>query len=155
MTTTHLDRDAIKGILPHRAPFLFVDAVTEVEPGKRIVGELHADRSKFFFERTELVPATLLAEAMAQVGAILVLYPEEHRGRTIYFRSIKACSFEAPIPIGSKVKIEAEVKKMRGCFEASNGPNRSRAPSGQYTIALSTLFASPSPKCTLGSWLDP
>ena len=116
VTTTHLDRDAIKEILPHREPFLFVDAVTEVEPGKRIVGELHADRSKFFFERTELVPSTLLTEAMAQVGAILVLYPEEHRGRTIYFRSIKACSFEAPIPIGSKVKIEAEVKKMRGRF---------------------------------------
>ncbi len=116
MTKTHLDRDAIKGILPHRDPFLFVDAVTEVEPGKRIVGELHADRSKFFFERTELVPSTLLTEAMAQVGAILVLYPEEHRGRKIFFRSIKACSFEAPIPIGSKVRIEAEVKKMRGRF---------------------------------------
>ena len=116
MTTTHLDRDAIKGILPHRDPFLFVDAVIEVEPGKRIVGELHADRSKFFFERTEHVPSTLLVEAMAQVGAILVLYPEEHRGRTIYFRSIKECSFEAPIPVGSKVKIEAEVKKMRGRF---------------------------------------
>ena len=116
MTTTQLDRDAIKEILPHRDPFLFVDVVTEVEPGKRIVGELHADGSKFFFARSEFVPSTLLTEAMAQVGAILVLYPEEHRGRTIYFRSIKACSFEAPIPIGSKLRIEADVIKLRGRF---------------------------------------
>ena len=117
--TISLDRKEIQGILPHRNPFLFVDAVTEIEEEKRIVGELRVDDTVRFLRTAgddATLPPTLLAEAMAQVGAILVLYPEENRGRPIFFRAIDQCTFERPVPAGATLRIEATVRKMRARF---------------------------------------
>ena len=117
--TTHLDRADIESILPHREPFLFVDSVIEIEDGKRIVGELRVDDAIRFLSRRDhgvFLPATVLAEAMAQVGAILVLHPEENRGRTIYFRAIEGAEFNDPVALGQTVRIEAEVRRMRARF---------------------------------------
>ena len=119
LVTTHLDRADIETILPHRAPFLFVDAVLEIEDGKHIVGELHVDDAIRFLSRRDdgvFLPATVLAEAMAQVGAILALHPQENRGRTIYFRAIEGAEFNDPVALGQTVRIEAEVRKMRARF---------------------------------------
>lgn len=114
-----LDRNEIEAILPHRDPFLFVDEVTAIEAGASIVGELRVDEKKRFLARhgdpTKL-PPTILAEAMAQVGAILVLHPDENRGRTIYFRAIEDCEFHRNVPIGTTVRIEAQVRRMRARF---------------------------------------
>lgn len=108
----------IESILPHREPFLFVDAITEIEPGKRIVGTLRVTEDQRFLRRDgeAHLPPTILAEAMAQVGAILVLYPEENRGRTIYFRSIEDARFDKRVPVGAIVNVEAHVRKMRARF---------------------------------------
>jgi 3-hydroxyacyl-[acyl-carrier-protein] dehydratase len=117
--TTHLDRADIEAILPHRAPFLFVDTVLEIDDGKHIVGELHVNEDIRFLSRRDdgvFLPATMLAEAMAQVGAILALHPEENRGRTIYFRAIEGAEFQDPVALGQTVRIEAEVRKMRARF---------------------------------------
>ncbi len=117
--TTHLDRADIENILPHREPFLFVDSVIEIEDGKRIVGELGVNDAIRFLSRRDdgvFLPATVLAEAMAQVGAILVLHPEENRGRTIYFRAIEGAEFNDPVALGQTVRIEAEVRRMRARF---------------------------------------
>lgn len=114
--TPLLDRADIEAILPHREPFLFVDAVLEIEDGKRIVGELRVNDAIRFLSRRDhgvFLPATVLAEAMAQVGAILALHPKENRGRTIYFRAIEGAEFKAPVALGQTVRIEAEVRKMR------------------------------------------
>ena len=119
LVTTHLDRADIETILPHREPFLFVDAVLEIEDGKHIVGELHVDDAIRFLSRRDdgvFLPATVLAEAMAQVGAILALHPKENRGRTIYFRAIEGAEFKDPVALGQTVRIEAEVRKMRARF---------------------------------------
>ena len=108
LVTTHLDRADIETILPHREPFLFVDAVLEIEDGKHIVGELHVDDGIRFLSRRDdgvFLPATVLAEAMAQVGAILVLHPEENRGRTIYFRAIEGVEFNEPVALGQELVI--------------------------------------------------
>jgi 3-hydroxyacyl-[acyl-carrier-protein] dehydratase len=59
-------------------------------------------------------PPTLLTEAMAQVGAVLVLNDEGNRGRTIYFRSIEGASFHKKVPAGSTVRVEGVVHRMRG-----------------------------------------
>ena len=114
-----LDRNEIQKILPHREPFLFVDRVREIEEGARIVGELEADHGLRFLARhtgSPYLPPVILAEAMAQVGAILVLFPEENRGRTIYFRAIDTCAFERPVPAGATVRIEARVRKLRSRY---------------------------------------
>lgn len=117
--TPHLDRAQIEAILPHRDPFLYVDTVLEIEPQRRIVGELHVNERLRFLSRREdgvFLPATVLAEAMAQVGAILVLHPEENRGRTIYFRSIDGAEFHGHVGVGQTVRIEAEVRRIRARF---------------------------------------
>ncbi len=117
--TTPLDRSQIEAIIPHREPFLLVDSVIEIEPLKRIVGELHVDATIRFLSRRDagvFLPSTVLAESMAQVGAILVLHPEENRGRTIYFRSIEKAEFDGHVRLGQTVRIEAEVRRTRARF---------------------------------------
>ncbi|HEY7819478.1 MAG TPA: 3-hydroxyacyl-[acyl-carrier-protein] dehydratase FabZ, partial [Vicinamibacteria bacterium] len=91
-----LDRAEIQTVLPHRPPFLFVDTISAIAPGERISGEYVIRESERFLARRgneTYFPETLLTESMAQVGAILVLYPDENRGRTIYFRSIEEATF--------------------------------------------------------------
>lgn len=119
MAQAVLDRKEIQSILPHREPFLFVDAIRELTPGTRILGELRVEPSQLFLRKdgeAPWFPPTLLAEAMAQVGAILVLYPEEHRGRTIYFRAIEEAEFPRRVRVGDLVLVEASVRKLRARF---------------------------------------
>lgn len=118
MTQALLDRKEIQGILPHREPFLFVDAIREIDPGERILGELRIGADALFLMRGDdpHLPPTLLAEAMAQVGAILVLYAEENRGRTIYFRAIEQAEFTRRVHPGEVLLVEARVRKMRARF---------------------------------------
>lgn len=115
--STGFDRTEVKKFLPHRDPFLFVDQVLEVVPGEKIVGLIRDDSGIYLIQDESgesYFPPTLLAEAMAQVGAVLVLYGEENRGRTIYFRSIEEAHFHARVPAGSTVRVVAEVRRMRG-----------------------------------------
>ncbi|MGH9324716.1 MAG: 3-hydroxyacyl-ACP dehydratase FabZ family protein [Vicinamibacteria bacterium] len=114
-----LDRAQIESILPHRPPFLFVDSISAIVPGESIVGVFLVREKELFLAREggeTYLPATVLAEAMAQVGAILVLYPEENRGRTIYFRAIEEAEFLRRVLAGKRVRIEARVKKLRARF---------------------------------------
>lgn len=114
-----LDRAQIQAILPHRPPFLFVDSISSIVPGERIVGDFLVKEGELFLAREagELYfPSTLLAEAMAQIGAILVLYPEETRGKTIYFRTIEEAEFSARVEVGSLIRVEAEIKKLKSRY---------------------------------------
>jgi 3-hydroxyacyl-[acyl-carrier-protein] dehydratase len=114
-----LERTEIKAILPHREPFLFVDSISSIVPGERIEGEFRVEESELFLTREKgacYFPATLLAEAMAQIGAILVLYPEENRGRTIYFRSIEETEFHRRVEVGSLIRVDARIQKLRARY---------------------------------------
>ena len=111
------DRASIEKILPHRHPFLFVDEVIELVPRERVVGLVRIAETGIFLLKVgaeAYFPPTLLIEAMAQVGAILVLHPEENRGRTIYFRAINHAEFHMKVPAGVTVRIEGTVRRMRG-----------------------------------------
>ncbi len=116
--STILDRREIEKILPHRDPFLFVDEISEITPGTRISGVIRVGDTGAFLIRDDAgryyYPPTILTEAMAQVGAVLVLYPEENRGRAIFFRSIDDIRFHKRIPAGCSLRIDGEVRKMRG-----------------------------------------
>jgi len=114
-----LDRAQIQAILPHRAPFLFVDSISSIVPGERITGEFLVKETERFLAREgeeRYFPSTLLAEAMAQIGAILVLFPEENRGKTIYFRSIEEAEFGPRVKVGSRIRVVAEIKKLRARY---------------------------------------
>ncbi len=112
-----LDYTAIERILPHRYPFLLVDRITELEPDKRIVGIKNVTLNERYLS-TELsgppaLPPTILTEAIAQVGAILILSKPENRERLIYFMSIERVRYRRPVYPGEVVEIEARVKRLR------------------------------------------
>ncbi len=143
--TTLLDRSGIEEILPHRSPFLFVHEVLEIEPGQRIVGLVRVGEDETFLARDAMgsyLPPTVLAEAMAQVGAILVLYPEDNRGRAIYFRSIDETEFFTRIGVGVELRVEAHVKRMRsrlGTLEVNATRDGVLAAKGVMSFALGNL----------------
>src|SRR2546429_7817899 len=115
--TLPLDHAAIERILPHRYPFLLVDRITEFEVDKRIVGIKNVSRNERYLSHVTsgppVLPPTILTEAVAQVGAIMILAKPENRQRLIYFMGIERVRFRRPVCPGDVVVIEANVVRLR------------------------------------------
>jgi len=115
--TLPLDYAAIERILPHRSPFLLVDRITEFEVDKRIVGiknvSLNERYLSYAADGTPVLPPTILTEAVAQVGAIMILAKPENRQRLIYFMGIERVRYRRPVHPGDVVEIEAVVLRLR------------------------------------------
>jgi len=117
--TLPLDHAAIERILPHRYPFLFVDRITEFEVDRRIVGIKNVSLNERYLSHVAsggrpAVPPMILTEAVAQVGAILILAKPENRQRLIFFAGIERVRFRRPVRPGDVVIIEANVIRLRG-----------------------------------------
>src|ERR1700745_2066092 len=115
--TLPLDYAAIERILPHRYPFLLVDRIIELEVDKRIVGIKNVSLNERYLSHTAsgppVLPPTILTEAVAQVGAILVLAKPENRQRLPFFSGIQRVRYRRPVRPGDVVVIEATVVRMR------------------------------------------
>ena len=116
--TLPLDYSAIERILPHRYPFLLVDRITEFEPDKRIVGIKNVTLNERYLARSSsdeppVLPPTILTEAVAQVGAIMILAKPENREKLIYFMGIERVRYRRPVHPGDVVEIEAMVRRLR------------------------------------------
>jgi 3-hydroxyacyl-[acyl-carrier-protein] dehydratase len=115
--TLPLDYAAIERILPHRYPFLLVDRITEFEVDKRIVGIKNVSLNERYLSREAngraVMPPTILTEAVAQVGAIMILAKPENRQRLIYFMGIERVRYRRPVYPGDVVEIEAVVLRLR------------------------------------------
>ena len=115
--TLPLDYTAIERILPHRYPFLLVDRITELEPDKRIVGIKNVTLNERYLAHRAgeppVLPPTVLTEAVAQVGAILILVKPENREKIPYFMGIQRVRYRRPVHPGDVVVIEAIVKRLR------------------------------------------
>lgn len=115
---TVLDINEIKKILPHRFPMLLVDKILELEPMKRAVGikNITVNEIQFLghFPNEPIFPGVLLIEAMAQVGGVAMLYPEENRGKLAVFGKIDNVRFRKKVVPGDQVVTTAEVVKIKG-----------------------------------------
>ncbi len=140
--TLPLDYAAISRILPHRFPFLLVDRVTEIEPDKRIVGIKNVTLNEHLLARRPgmrpALPPTILTEAVAQVGAILILAKPENRNRLIFFMGIDRVRYRRPVYPGDVVVIEAKVKRLRSRMGMLVGTARV---DGKVVITGSMSFA--------------
>ena len=141
--TLPLDYQAIQRILPHRYPFLLVDRITEVDPDKRIVGLKNVSHDeKFLFRRPgerPVLPPTILTEAVAQVGAILILSKPENRNRLIFFMGIERVRYRRPVYAGDVVLVEAKVIRLRsrmGMLKGAGRVNGKVVLDGTMTFAL-------------------
>ena len=123
-----MDYAAIERILPHRYPFLLVDRVTEFEPDKRIVGVKNVSLNERYLWHSPgeqpVLPATILTEAIAQVGAILVLAKPENRQRLPFFAGIERVRYRRTVHPGDVVEIEARVLRLRGRMGILTGAAR-------------------------------
>jgi len=123
-----LDYTAIERILPHRYPFLLVDRVTELEPDRRIVGVKNVSlNERSLWQGTDgqpVLPPTILTEAIAQTGAILILSKPENREKLIFFMGIERVRFRRPVHPGDVVEIEAVVKRLRSRMGVLSGAAR-------------------------------
>lgn len=121
-----MDSRAIQEILPHRYPFLLVDKIVELEPRVRIVGIKQVTINEHFFQghfpEAPVMPGVLQIEALAQVGAILVLREFEDRANKIpFFSGIEKAKFRRPVVPGDTLTLEvialrtgSKVQKMHG-----------------------------------------
>ncbi|HKQ59998.1 MAG TPA: 3-hydroxyacyl-ACP dehydratase FabZ [Candidatus Polarisedimenticolaceae bacterium] len=104
--------------IPHRYPFLLVDRITELVPGRRIVGLKNVSANEPFFQGhfpgTPVMPGVLIIEALAQVGAVLMLHDMPDRERKlVYFTGIDRARFRRTVVPGDQVRLTLEVLKLR------------------------------------------
>jgi 3-hydroxyacyl-[acyl-carrier-protein] dehydratase len=140
--TLPLDYSAIERILPHRYPFLLVDRVTEFEVDKRIVGIKNVSLNERYLATDgdrRVLPPTILTEAVAQVGAILILAKPENRQRLPFFAGIQRVRYRRAVYAGDVVEIEAVVLRLRSRMGLLKGVARvdgHKVVEGTMTFAL-------------------
>ncbi len=110
--------DEILEILPHRYPFLLVDRVIDYELGKWIRGIKNVTYNEWYFQGLprilRIVPASVLSEAIAQLGAMLILLEEGNRGKLIFFSGLDRVRFRKPVRPGDTLRMTAEIVRRRG-----------------------------------------
>lgn len=138
-----LDYSAIERILPHRYPFLLVDRVTAFEPDQRIVGIKNVSLNERYLwhgkNSLPVLPPTILTEAIAQVGAILILSKPENAEKLIFFMGIERVRYRKTVHPGDVVEIEAVVKRLRSRMGVLSGTARVNGEvvcNGRMTFAL-------------------
>jgi len=111
----------IQKILPHRYPFLMVDAILEMERLKRIVGLKNVSITEPHFQGhfpgAPVMPGVLIIESMAQTGGLLLLLeiPDREK-KLLYFVAVDGARFRRPVIPGDQLKIEMNVISWRGDF---------------------------------------
>jgi 3-hydroxyacyl-[acyl-carrier-protein] dehydratase len=136
---TPFGKDVIESILPHRDPFLLVDEVMELDPGRRVVARRAVSADDWWFpghfpERA-VMPGVLIVEAMAQTGAIAVLVEEENRGKIAFFAGIDDCRFKRIVEPGDVLTLACEIDTIRGKV----GRGKATAHVGDALAARGTL----------------
>lgn len=108
----------IMEIIPHRHPFLLIDAIEELEAGKRAVGKKCVSFNEPYFvghfPGEPVMPGVLIIEAMAQVGAVAILSQPAYKGRTAYFAAIRSAKFKGKVQPGDVLRLETEIVKVKG-----------------------------------------
>lgn len=121
-----LDINQIKKILPHRYPFLFVDRVTNIVPGKKIIAiknvSVNEEVFQGHFPGHPILPGVIIVEAMAQAGGIVtMLNNKDGKEKVAYFMSIDKAKFRAPVLPGDQMRFEVEVVKNKGRIGVCEG----------------------------------
>ena len=140
--TLPFDYATIERILPHRYPFLLVDRITEYEVDKRIVGIKNISLGERYLSHVPgcppVLPPTILTEAVAQVGAIMILAKPENRKRLPFFAGIERVRYRKTVHAGDVVVIEVNVVRLRSRMGLLKGVARVN---GEVVIDGTMTFA--------------
>jgi 3-hydroxyacyl-[acyl-carrier-protein] dehydratase len=116
--------EQIMAVIPHRYPFLLIDRIIELEPGKRAVALKQVTINEPFFQghfpTYPIMPGVLIIEALAQTGAVAGMVLPENQGKIALFAGIEGARFRRPVVPGDALRLEVTIEAMkRGIGKAS------------------------------------
>jgi len=124
-TKTMLDAVEIQRIIPHRFPFLLVDRIVEMTPGQRAVGIKNVSMGEPFFQghfpNYPVMPGVLIVEAIAQVGAVLMLSGDDYKDKMAFFAGIDNVRFKRQVKPGDVLRLEVEIGQIRRSIGTGTG----------------------------------
>jgi 3-hydroxyacyl-[acyl-carrier-protein] dehydratase len=128
-------------ILPHRPPFLFVDEITALSPGKSASGLWRLTGAEDFFRGhfpgRPLLPGVLMVEAMAQLGGIALLTDERYAGGLALFGGIDKARFRRQVGPGDTLEMAIELDQLGSNAGKGHG---TATVEGKVAATLSMLF---------------
>ncbi len=108
--------EEIKGILPHREPFLMVDKVLEHTPGQNATAVKAVSGNEWFFmghfDETKIMPGVLILEALAQTGAVALLTLPEMKNKLAFLARVKSAKFSKKVVPGDLLRLETEITEL-------------------------------------------
>lgn len=115
----------IMDMIPHRYPFLLVDRITECVPGKYSKGYKNLTFNEPFFQGhfpgNPIMPGVLQTEALAQLGAGILMTMPEYKGKLVVYAGIDNCRFKRIVRPGDRLDMEVELLKVKGPIIKAQG----------------------------------
>jgi len=142
-----LNREQIKTVIPQREPFLMIDEIIGLEPGRKCIAKKYLTHEDFWvpghFPDMPVTPAVMAIEMLAQTGAVCIGVKEEYKGRVALFAKIDKAKFKRQLVPGDTVVLEVEVVKLR----SSVGVGRAKAFVGnELAVSADLTFAFAKPE---------
>ena len=113
-----LNKEEIEKIIPQRAPFLMIDEVESIVEGESAVAYKNVSEDEWYFKGhfpgNPIMPGVLIAESLAQTGAVAILSMEENKGKNALFGGIDKMKFKKMVVPGDRLKLEVKIIKRKG-----------------------------------------
>jgi 3-hydroxyacyl-[acyl-carrier-protein] dehydratase len=137
-----LNKKDIEEIIPHRDPFLLIDEIREMEPGKRVTAIKYLRTDEYYFKghfpSNPIMPGVLMLEAIAQAGAVALLVLPENKGKIALFAGIDKARFKKLVRPGDELLIEVELTDFKMNIGKARGTVKC---SGSLVCSAEIMFA--------------
>ena len=138
-----LNKEEIKKIIPQRDLFLMIDEVEDFIPGESAIAYKNVNIEEWYFKGhfpgNPIMPGVLIAESLAQTGAVAILSVDENKGKNALFGGIDKMRFKRQVVPGDRLKLEVKIIKRKGPIgvgEAIASVDGKVAAKGELTFAL-------------------